>query len=414
VLVVDDNERSRGLIMELLAFWKARGEQAGNAEAALDLLRASAGDPFDAVLVDLEMPGMSGDQLGALMQRQPEWARAPMILLTPLSQAADAARWRRLGFAGHVGKPVKQGELGTLLAAVMGYGPPPARSGPPPKQSGIDRELRAGLDLLVVEDNKVNQEVTLGILENLGYRADVVEDGLCALAALGRKDYDLVLMDCQLPGMDGYEASRLIREPETEVRNHEIPIIATTAHALAGDREKCLAAGMNGYIAKPLRPDALEQAIEEWTGGLDSALEPPSPLPCPVTVPAAPKFDREDFVERLMGDRKLARRIIRGFVEDIPRQIVRLAEAVSKRDATEVRLVAHSIKGAAASVCGPELREVAWDMEQKGSAGNLTAAAAALPELTASFERVKPIMESFCDEDPDEHFPAASNSRDWS
>ena len=160
-----------------------------------------------------------------------------------------------------------------------------------------------------MEDNKVNQEVALGILEKTsGYRADVARDGDSALRALAEKDYDLVLMDCRMPGMDGYETSRRIRRPDSVVRNRDIPIIAATAHAMAGDREKCLAAGINGYVSKPLRAKDLEQTIEEWTRGI--SLQQPSEA----SVPAAPPgpgsretFDQEDFVERLMGNQDLAR-----------------------------------------------------------------------------------------------------------
>src|SRR5207248_937373 len=165
-------------------------EEAGNAEAALKLLHAAARNPFDAILLDLDMPRTSGEQLGAVIQREPALAGTPVVLLTPLSQTTDAARWRRLGFAGHVGKPVKQGELGTLLASLLGYGPAPAQPRSQTNGARTDREQRARLRLLIVEDNKVNQEVALGILKSLGYRADVVTDGRSALAALGRKDYD--------------------------------------------------------------------------------------------------------------------------------------------------------------------------------------------------------------------------------
>ena len=188
--------------------------------------------------------------------------------------------------------------------------------------------------------------------------------------------------------------------PIPPVRNHDIPIIATTAHALAGDREKCLAAGMNGYVAKPLKHRALEQAIEEWTEGMPAPLDH-APVPPPRLIPAAAiaVFDREDFVERLMGNEDLAQRIIRGFVEDMPRQIALLAQAVNNLDAQAVRLVAHSIKGAADNVGGLEMREIAWKLELTGRTGDLTTAAAALPELSASFESARPIMEKFCNRD---------------
>jgi len=398
ILVVDDNARSRSLTMELLTYWKARAREAADAEQALDLLRSTAGDPFDAVLLDLEMPGMDGEQLGKLILRQPGLSRPPLILLTPLDRSTDAGGWRRLGFAGHVAKPVKQGELGKCLASVLGYGPAPVGQAAAAQKSR-SREGREQIRLLVVEDNNVNQAVALGILENLGYRADVVGDGHSALTGLTGKDYDVVLMDCQLPRMDGYEATRQIRRRDSAVRNHDIPIIATTAHALAGDREKCLAAGMNGYVAKPLNADALERAIEEWTGGEPAPAAPAAILPAP-PVRAVTTFDGDDFVERLMGDQKLAKRIVRGFMDEMPRQIASLAQAVGNRDAQQVRLVAHSIKGAAANVSGMELREAAFQLEMNGAAGDLTVAAAALPKLSDSFDRLRSALETFSRDDP--------------
>ena len=401
VLVVDDNAASRSLLMELLAFWKATAAQACDAETALDVLR-NADDPFDVVLVDLGMPGTDGERLGARIREDPELAGTALVLLTSLRQAADGERWRRLGFAGHVCKPVKQSEMGACLGSILGYGPAPSRPCARAKPSRTSRARRAHLRLLVVEDNKVNQEVALGILEHLGYRAEVVDDGLSALRALAEKDYDLVLMDCQLPEMDGYEASRRIRQLETAVRNHNIPIIATTAHALAGDREKCLAAGMSGYISKPLRPEALEQTIEEWTGGISAAV-PHAPFSAPgrAPSPATTAFDRNDFIERLMGNEDLAQRIVWEFVEDMPRQMALLAQALNNFDASALRQVAHSIKGSAANVSGLEVREIAQKLEESAAVGDLIAAASALPELSASFERARPLMERFCREEPD-------------
>jgi CheY-like chemotaxis protein/HPt (histidine-containing phosphotransfer) domain-containing protein len=398
ILVVDDNAASRGLLMELLAFWKASGVEAGDAERAQDLLWGTNRRPFDVVLIDLEMPGGGGEKLGAAAREHPELADAALVLLTPLRLADDAERWRRSGFDGHVGKPVKQGELGACLASLLGYGPLAARPGGAARPSRNQKELRARLQLLVVEDNKVNQEVALGMLESLGYRADVVGDGRSALQALAGKDYDLVLMDCQLPEMDGYEASRRIRQPDSPVRRHDIPIVATTAHAMAGDREKCLDAGMSGYISKPLGLAALQQAIAQWTGGIRAVMDVGLPVPPPAVAPGAETaaFAPEDFIEQLMGNEALARRIVQGFVKDMPSQIALLARALNDLDAKKVRLVAHSIKGASASVCGLEMREVAERLEKAGSAEDLTVAAAVLPELSASFARLRPIMERFC------------------
>ena len=292
-------------------------------------------------------------------------------------------------------------------------GPPKSSESDETPQSDVQtsRDRRSQLQLLVVEDNRTNQAVALGLLKQLGYRADVAADGQSALRALAHNNYELVLLDCQLPDIDGYEIARHIRRSDAAVRNHNIAIIATTAHTSAGDAVKCLDAGMNGYLSKPLRLDALERAIEQaieqrtvvepWTSVARVPVDP-APPPALSPNPEAAAFDREDFVERLMGNEDLARRIAQGFVDDMPLQLAALARAVNDRDAPAVRLVAHSIRGAAANVSGLEIREVARKLEQSGDAGDLTAAAAALPELSASFERARPILEKFCHDASDE------------
>jgi PAS domain S-box-containing protein len=397
ILVVDDNEASRKLILELLACWNARTEQAADMEAALDRLQGAEAHPFDAVLADLEMLQGDCEQFIALIREHSNRADIAVVLLTLQSQTANVERLRQLGLSAHVSKPVKQRELGTCLASVLGHTPALVAARAEPKQLITQPGARMGLRLLLVEDNKVNQDVALGILENLGYRADLVSDGHSALAALSQRDYNLVLMDCQLPGMDGYEATRLIRRRDTDVRNHNIPIIATTAHAMAGDREKCLEAGMNDYVSKPLRPDVLEKAIEEWTGQTSAMVATATSRFGTAPLAGTGTFDSADFIERLMGNQDLAHRIVRGFVEDMPQQIALLAEAVGRHDNKQVRLIAHSIKGAAANVSGIEMRNAAWELEQKGRDDDPVAAAAALPELMASFERLKPVMEIFCE-----------------
>jgi CheY-like chemotaxis protein len=229
----------------------------------------------------------------------------------------------------------------------------------------------------------------------MGYRADVASDGRGALTALAQSDYDLVLMDCQLPDLDGYEASRLIRNPATRVRNHEVPIVAMTACAMSGDREKCLAAGMNDYLSKPIDAAPLEHAIEYWTArsGSNTQAAPTSPAaPNPPTV----DFDSDDLLERLGGNEAAARRVIGIFLSDMPRQLKALASAVEGADSETTRCTAHSIKGAAANVGGVRVREVASSLEQLGKAGTLETAPGLLDKLAAAFDRLKPAMEEFC------------------
>jgi CheY-like chemotaxis protein len=345
---------------------------------------------FDAVIIDLEMPGFSGDRLGDAMRLDTRLASTPIVLLTPLNQTGLPRIRESAWFVGRVTKPVKQGELGACLASALGYRPftgsPPGSS--PSVTAPVSDKKRH--KLLVVEDNTVNQEVIMGMLEHLGYRADVVSDAPSALRLVAQTAYALVLTDCQLPEMDGYELSRLIREGAAV--NPQVPIIAVTAHSLAGDREKCLAAGMDDYLSKPIRPDALSALLTQWIEGAP---------PAKATVQAAPSnacaFDKEDFIERLMGNESLARRVAGTFINSMPEQLAALASAIQSFDAPATRLAAHSIKGAAANVGGTAVRELAAKLEKMGEAGEMESAAAVLPQLDATFQSLKPVMQRFCD-----------------
>ena len=403
VLAVDDHAGSRQLLLDLLNLWQCESESAVDVDTAIERMR-SASFPFEAVIADLEIPGGGAEQLVARMDQNVLLAGIPIILLTPLTQTADTDHWRGLGFADRVTKPVKQGELGSSLASALGCGPEPVRPdmGEIEQQSSRSRP-KANLRLLLVEDNLTNQEVALGILENLGYQADVAGDGRIALRTLEQKDYDLVLMDCQLPEMDGYEATRLIRDPATNVRNHHVPIIAMTAHAMAGDRERCLAAGMNDYLSKPIVLRALKQAIEHWLA--DTVFEPSpagEPPVSPPPAPTAPDFDAEDLLERLGGNEILARRVIGRFLTDMPGQLVVLAQAIESADPEAAHRVAHTIKGAAANISGPRVSEAARTLEQMGRDGDWAGAKAMLSELAACLESLRLTLERFCQAEENE------------
>jgi CheY-like chemotaxis protein/HPt (histidine-containing phosphotransfer) domain-containing protein len=380
------------LLTELLGSWQCGVDQASDVDTALARLRTAA-DPFDAVIVDLEAPEGGAERLVSLIREAPGIGRIPVVLLAPLTQVVRTA-----SFSGHIIKPVKQADLAKCLAAVFGHDSGAANPVLREPESSSDRQARAKFRLLLVEDNLTNQEVAQGMLENLGYRVDLVSDGSAALCALARTDYDLVLMDCQLPVLDGYEATRLIRQPETDVRNHEVAVIAMTAHAMTGDRERCLAAGMNDYLAKPIDRVALAKALERWTTGIEKA---PSPPPELLPTPDDALFGKEDLLERLSGNEGLAQRVVGRFLQDTPHQLALLAKAISDCDTGTVHLAAHSVKGSAASVGGLQLREVAWKLEQLGRDGDLAPASAILQELAESFARTRVPMEQFCEADLD-------------
>ncbi|MGA2145363.1 MAG: response regulator [Bryobacteraceae bacterium] len=393
VLVVDGSSASRGILLEMFHFWQCVTEPAGDVETALDLLR-TAKPPFDVAIADVETPGGGGETFVTRARQELGLAHLPIVLLTP-SFTADANRWRGLDVAERVAKPVKQGELAASLAVTFGKGAPraqPGRVAPVNRLSG--GQSRASYRILLVEDNPTNQEVALGILETLGYRADLAADGRSALRALAQTDYHLVLMDCQLPDLDGYEATRLVRWPATQVRNHQVPIIAMTANAMPGDHEKCLAAGMNDYVSKPIDRAVLERAMERW---LSSGSEEASLSPLPPPPPATVAFDAGAFVDRVSGNEKLARRVAGRFLEDMPGQLAALAQALDAADGETARRAAHSVKGAAANVSAEQVRKVAAKLEELSRAGDFESANRLLRELDASFEQARPLMEAFCD-----------------
>jgi CheY-like chemotaxis protein/HPt (histidine-containing phosphotransfer) domain-containing protein len=251
--------------------------------------------------------------------------------------------------------------------------------------------------ILIAEDNISNQQVALAIVKKLGYRADVVANGKEALATLRSIPYDLVLMDCQMPEMDGYEAAAGIRDPQSGVRNFRIPIVAMTAHAMKGDKEKCLAAGMNDYITKPVEPTILKATLKKWLPRNCEILSSGTTLDVTGMTENEPSctavFDEAALVGRLMGDREVAGMIIRGFLDDFPKELALMEAHVSARNITGAERQAHRIKGAAASVSALGLQRIAFEMEKAGKVGDWEGLAARFPELRKHFQATEEAMQ---------------------
>jgi CheY-like chemotaxis protein len=267
VLAVDDNATNRLILCQQLRAWGCRPEEAASGETALALLRGAAGiDPFGLVLLDMQMPGMDGTALAGAIRAEPRLAGVPLVLLSSvgaLRGGQEAAR--ALGFDATLTKPVGRGTLFQTVTAVLGRRARPSPLAPPATAG----PRMAALRVLVAEDNVVNREVLLRMLEKLGCQADAVGTGREAVQAVGRERYDLVLMDVQMPHMDGLEATAEIRRRENG-SEPGVTIIAVTAHAMAGHRERCLAAGMNDYLAKPVKLDELKRMLDAWRGRLGS------------------------------------------------------------------------------------------------------------------------------------------------
>ena len=273
ILVVDVNATNRVLMTTMLNSWSCRFEAVGDGETALRLLREAAeqNDPFRVALLEQQMPGIDGRDLGRRIKADPLLKSTQLIMVTSLGQRGDVAALKQTGFDGYLAKPVRQSQLYDCIALMLERtGQTSGLFETPEVSRGIVTRLtvaesaRHDVRILLAEDNIINQKLAQHMLNKLGYRADVVANGLEAVQALRFINYDLVLMDCQMPVMDGFEATSMIRDKQSKVLNHDVTIIAVTAKAMATDREECTEAGMNDYISKPVRKDELAAIMEKW------------------------------------------------------------------------------------------------------------------------------------------------------
>ena len=265
VLIVDDNKTNLEILQRYVEAWGLVCDAAWNGDMALTLLNAAVKSkaPYDIVITDMQMPHMDGKELGQRIKADPRLKDAHMVVLSSRGMRGDAAAMKKIGFSAYLTKPVRRSQLFDCLVLVLsGKSEIKARDQLITRHT-ITEARKRNVRILIAEDNIVNQKLALRLLEKFGFRADAVANGKEAVHSLGMIPYHLVLMDVQMPVMDGLEATRVIRDPDSKVNNHNVPIIAMTAHALVGDRERCLEAGMNEYISKPINPNDLLKAIEE-------------------------------------------------------------------------------------------------------------------------------------------------------
>jgi PAS domain S-box-containing protein len=405
VLVVDDNETNRKLLCAYLEQWDCRCAAASQGEEALAALRQAVteDDPFVLAILDMNMSSMDGASLGRAIKDDPAIGQTLLIMLTSQAKRGDTAQLKSIGFAGYLAKPVKPSLLFDCLLTVLGEQEAGTAEEAAPhivtrhtlaEDTAWAKAERGRYRILLAEDNIVNQRVALKILEKLGFHADVVPDGREALKAVEAAPYDLVLMDCQMPDMDGYEATAAIRAMKSDIAR--IPIVAMTAHAMKGDREKCIAAGMDDYVSKPVDPRALDTTLGKWLASPDAPQHEPDTEPTtePNESIEPPIFDRVSLLDRLMGDEELAEEVLEEFLKRTPGLIASLKSAAAEGDAATVRREAHTIKGSAANVGAEALRETGHRIEQAAESQNLALAASLIPTLDEQFDAFRKLVTS--------------------
>ena len=399
VLIVDDNATNRLVFREQLKAWGCTSAEAAGPLEALEALRTAAreGVPFDLALLDFQMPGMDGLELAGQIKNDPALARTALILVTSVPGRADSRHLSELGIDASLVKPVKQSHLYDAIATVMGL-----KSAQRPEEEGAavsrrpprttDKTERSHFRILLVEDNVVNQKVGVRILEKAGYRCDVAGNGREALEAFSRIPYDLVLMDCQMPVMDGYEATREIRSRERQGRH--TPIIAMTAHALRGDRELCLQAGMDDYISKPVTAADLEAMLARYLPAgppTPACTSAPGTVPSPAAAPAPGDRDRPNDmpvdIQRIQeiadGNAEFERDLIDVFLTQVEERLASIENALKTSDPGRIQAEAHALKGSCASAGANKLAEIARRLEQAAKDSDIESAS----EIAAEFER---------------------------
>ena len=400
VLIVDPQPLYREMFLLALNSWGLRPTGVADATSALRALTQAqaAGDPFQVAVLDSKQATMDGLALGHAIKNHPHLMATRLVMSIPLGQRVNSQRMEVTGYLAMLNKPVRRQKLLEVLAQVLG-GKQTTGSVANPASDTAPPTFSSQTRILVAEDNLTNQQVILGILKKLGLVARVAANGAEAVKELESQPYDLVLMDVQMPEMDGFEATGIIRNPQSRVQNHQMPVIALTANALQGDREKCQEAGMSDYLTKPIEVPALVVILEKWLpagakAAQPSENQPVTPTVVPPSEPAIPVFNRTAFLRRLMNDEQLARIIIQAFLGDMPGQIKQLKDVVAAGETQRIGQQAHKIKGAAANVGGEALQALAAALEQAAKANDQARMAARMSELDPQFDALLEALKS--------------------
>jgi CheY-like chemotaxis protein/HPt (histidine-containing phosphotransfer) domain-containing protein len=396
---------NRQILLEQVRAWGMRADAAASSSEAIQMLKdgIEEHDPYRIALIDDQMAGVRGESLGRTIKTEPGLHETLLVLLTSLGQRGDAQRMSDLGFSAYLTRPVRQSELMDVLATVWAAHLKGEHIGLVTRYSVAEnrgtaqehsRRMQFSAKVLVAEDNYVNQQVALEILQSLGCTVTLARDGVEAVAMMRDRPFQLIFMDCQMPTMDGYTATREIRAGEMSYGR--VPIIAMTAHAMKGDREKCLEAGMDDYISKPIDIDGVLDILRRWlpesaSGSPaveDAVLPARDMLPVPDLV-----LDRQQAHWVTGGKATMFRRIAAVFLQHMPTRIQELQLAMLNNDQDETNRLAHSIQGAAGSLGGRRVQRIAAEIELLARDGAMEAIPERYATLVCEFDALTQALE---------------------
>ncbi len=395
-LVVDDNATNRQILEEMLRNWRMSPAPAGSGRAALAEMQAAAnaGRPYQLVLLDAAMPGMDGFSVAEEIQRHPEFADAKVMMLSSAPRPGDFARSEEVGVATYLTKPVRQSELLDAIMNALGVRQAAShlrelrKSPRPPVANG------AGLKILVAEDNAINRELAFAILEGEGHHPTAAHNGREAVGAFAREHFDLVLMDVQMPEMDGLEATGLLRDAQQRT-GRRVPIVALTAHAMTGDRERCLEAGMDAYLSKPIDRAELLATIASLC---PSAPTLPAAAPAPEFTASA--FDPQHVLAQTGGNVGTVTKLVSLYLDAAPRVATEVREAVEQRDATAVARLSHSLRSSLGALAARPALAVSSRLEEAAVAADWPAIETAHDDLDRELTTLAAELGTFKDTPP--------------
>ncbi|MCF6247632.1 MAG: GAF domain-containing protein [Desulfobacula sp.] len=407
VLIVDNNKTNQYVFEEYLKSFGCIPVAVESGEKALICIKQEQNKAFDVVITNLTLPEMNGFELAQKIRTGKDFSRLPIIMLTSTGKLGDGSKCRDIGINGYLPKPVKKEELKTIIATVLGK----IKDEKEIQEKLITRHtiaegLAKKIDILLVEDYPTNQKIAMKHLTSVGYKVILAENGKIAVTQFKQKHFDLILMDIQMPEMDGYDATRHIRECEGKLadlhiatngdrnlRMPRIPIIAMTAHAIEGYKEKCLAAGMDDYITKPLKKMTFLQMVEKWTPQNPKCRKPPIKSKKKIRIrnnkTNKPPFDYDKALDEFEDDKEFLKEVIDEFLEHLSTQLSKISMAISNNDPDAVEKEAHAIKGGAANLTAYPLSNSAHELELIGRSGVLDQSRTTFENMAEEFAKLK-------------------------